>query len=626
MYENTPRPAVRRVGRMPTVWMDWTTGRGVRSDGQPFKAEPRERRKNPNLADKLDAVAAEVGSAARKVRIMLTGKVPTVPPGGRHWLKTLPDGWSSPRGHWFGNPPTGRFQHNLTGLEVEVRTAAEWFGDTPLTPKQAYDAWETLDAVLMFTFGRRSTQRTDRSKGVLPADMRTTLMLTPAATGMNLWAASLPRSFNPEPISTDIAEELHATSGQHHIEHLVGSDSNRLHEDVRPLVDARARPELEQFTYIDGRFMYASLCRELGTGPAVRLARDKAWDLLQSEGGEYARARYEVRFTVPSGWDHIGIFGMKHSNPEDGWYYPNRPGASGVTWADAAEVFVALRAGWQVDLLQAVKFNERMRSAHKRTGAEGRAEHKSVKAKPMDLWAQKLRTARENIAGDPDLSPVIKQAVGGALRSILINAIGGFSSRGRSSTITVADIKDVPPEYQHTIQVYRDLFVYTKPGSLPQESRPMYRPELSAQVWGRARAKVLSATVEGQQTGALALPGHSILGINGDAIYTTEMPAWALPQDRGGLDDGRAGRARLKGYLAGPVKTPRTADERNQLRAKAQQAGAEITLADTVDQATFPLEFDPVIDAGEKYQAAESTADTTIDSAAVSAADQEGQA
>lgn len=593
MTASSTRPRVQRVGHMPTIWMDYTTGKGVRSDGQAFKALPRERRKRPNLEDKLEAVATEAGATARKVRIMFTGKIPAVNPGGKHWLNLISTNWPSPRGHWLGTPPAGRFQNALTGLEVEVRLASEWFGDTPLNPNEARQAFDLLDHMLMTTFGQKSTAASPRTKGFLPHDLRTTLMMSPTATGRNLWAATLPIRFDPEPISWDIAEEIHATSGQHHIEHLVGSQENHLHDDVIPTVDARARPELDQFSYIDGRFMYASLCTTLGTGPAVRLNRSQAFDLLHSPGGEYARARYEVRFTVPHDWNHIGIFPVKHDNPNDGWYYPNRPGAQAVTWADSSEVFVALRAGWQVEPLQAVRFNESMPSERKhRTNETGPAQRSMTKAKPLDKWAEKLKTTRANVAGDPDVPVSIKQAVGAALRSILINTIGGFASRGRSATVTVTDIKDVPPEYQHSIQVHGDVFSYTEPQQLPESALPFYRPELAAQVWGRGRASVLSRSVNGQQIGALTLPGSSIIGINGDAVYTTEMPQWALPTDRGGADDGNPGRLRLQGYLPGPVKTPRTTEERNQLRLRAQKQGADINVGDTVDQATLPLEFD----------------------------------
>ena len=500
-------------------------------------------------------------------------------------------GWSAERGHWLGDPPTGRFTHRVTGQTVEVRVAKEWFGDVALTPRQARDAWMYLDSVLGWTFGP-----------TLPKGMKTTLMLSPAATGVNLWAAAMPKGLTPDPITPDIAEELHATSGQHHIEHSASDPSSTGHEDVVPLIDTRYVSEIPRFTYIDGRFMYASLCREVGTGPGVRLNQSAAFDLLESH--PYARARYQVRFKVPHDWNHVGIFGMQHHNPADGWYYPNRPGAEGETWADAAEVFTALKAGWQVVPLQAVAFNEVMNQARTRfQGDDPIARRGTTKARPLDLWADKLMKARENVAHDPAVEPALKKAAGAALRAILIQAIGNFASRGRGSTAVVHDPKEIPAQYAHTAQRKGKAWIYTIPQQLTQRQQAFYRPEFSAQIWGRGRAKVLSTKIAGQQAGAFALPGDSIIGINGDAIYTTATPpAWALPVDQGGGDDGKAGRLRLQGHLDGPLKVPTTRAERDKLRERAQQAGTDLAPEDFVDQAAFRFEFDQIADSPENYQ------------------------
>lgn len=584
------RPRPWQIRRVPTVFMDYVTGQGVLDNGQPFRADASRGLKHPNLTDKLNAVSHVAGPGLDRVRIMLTGKVPANDRNTRHWLLVQTPGWSAERGHWLGTPPTGRFTHRKTGQYIEVRVASEWFGNVPLTPAQARDAWNLLDAVLSYTF-----------RPALPEGMNTVLMLTPAATGQNLWAAAMPKGLNPEPVTADIAADLHATSGQHHQSHLVGASNTLDHPDVVPLIDTRLVEALPRFTYIDGRFMYASLCRELGTGPGVRLNRAGAYDLLETN--PYARARYEVRFTVPEGWHHVGVFGIQHEDPNAGWYYPNRPGAQGVTWADAAEVFVAMKAGWHVEPLQAIQFTESMNSARKRFhGDDHVARRHAVKARPLDLWANKLITARENIAGDPEISDALKKAVGAALRAILIQSIGSFASRGRGATATVEDPKEIPPQYADTVQRKGKLWVYTIPNELSARQQAFYRPELAAQVWGRGRAKVLSASVARQQVGALSLPGESIIGINGDAIYTTEAPHWALPTDQGGLDDGAAGRLRLQGHLPGPVRPPMTRAERDVLRAKAQEAGTGMYAEDVVDQAAFPLEFDTTVDSPENYQ------------------------
>lgn len=591
MTEESFRPQPWRVSPIPTVFMDYTTGQGVLDTGQPFRSHTSPGRKNPTLADKLDSVAHIAGPTVEKVRILLTGKVPPADRNTRHWLMVQTPGWSAERGHWLGNPPTGRFTHQNTGQYIEMRVAHEWFADAPLTPRQAREAWQYLDALLSFTFGPS-----------LPEGMRTTLMLSPAATGTNLWAATMPKGLNPEPVTADIAAELHATSGQHHQDHLVSGQATAAHEDVVPLIDTRVTDTIPRLTYIDGRFMYASLCREIGTGPGVRLNRSQAYDLLESN--PYARARYEVRFTVPEDWHHVGMFGIQHENPADGWYYPNRPGARGNTWADASEVFVALKAGWQVEPLQAIAFNETMSQARKRfQGDDHVARRGTTKARPLDLWAEKLVKARENVAIDPDVDPALKKPVGAALRAILIQSIGNFASHGRGHTAVVHDPKDVPPQYADTVQRKGKVWTYTIPQQLTSRQAAFYRPEFAVQVWGRGRAKVLNTRVAGQPAGALALPGETIIGINGDAIYTTATPpAWCLPEDQGGADDGKAGRLRLQGHLLGPLRPPKTRAERDKLREKAQQAGTDFSPEDLVDQATFNLEFDTTIDSADAYQ------------------------
>lgn len=588
------RPHPWKIRRVPTVFMDYTTGRGVLDNGQPFRADAGTGRKHPNLTDKLNAVSHMAGPGVERIRIMLTGKVPPNDRNTRHWLLVQTPGWSAERGHWLGTPPTGRFTHNTTGQYIEVRVASEWFGNTPLNPAQARESWDLLDSVLTYTYGPS-----------LPEGMNSTLMLTPAATGQNLWAASMPKGLNPEPVTDDIAAELHATSGQHHLDHLVGGTDALGHPDVVPLIDTRLVGSLPRFTYIDGRFMYASLCREIGTGPGVRLNRAQAYDLLESQ--PYARARYEVAFTVPDDWRHVGIFGRQHENPSDGWFYPNRPGAKGVTWADSSEVFVAQKAGWRVEPLQAIQFTETMSAARKRFyGDDHVARKKAVKARPLDLWANKLVTARENIAKDPQLPVELKQAVGAALRAILIQSIGSFASRGRGATVVVDDPKEIPSRFAGSVIRKGKLWAYTIPQELSARQQAFYRPEFAAQVWGRGRAKVLRASVAGQAVGALSLPGGSIIGINGDAIYTTEAPQWALPVDQGGLDDGAAGRLRLQGHLPGPVDPPPTRAEREILRGKAQAAGTELLAEDIVDQSAFALEFDTTADSPDAYQESES--------------------
>ena len=576
------RPITYSTKRIETFYIDFATGRGVSDAGRSFTCEVSRGRKRPTLADKLNAVAHLANQTAEKATIVFTGKVPKAEPGDdgqtRHWLLVDTGKWV-PEGHWLAAPPTGRFRHATTRKYLEVRTAAEWFGSTRMSPAQARETFQVLDALLGELFGK-----------FLPAGTQTALMKTPGATGMNLWAASLPKSISLEPVAEDIAEELHATSGQHHLEHSVAGPSLDEHPDVVPMIDPNVITKLDTFAYVDGRFMYASLCNRLGLGPGVRLNRTKAAELLEAD--PYCRARFRVRFTVPDTWHHIGIFGVQHRDAAAGWYYPNRPGATGESWADAAEIFVARKFGWTVEPIEAVVFSKKMPAQRKRFhGDDHVARRAMTEAKPLDTWAKKLTDAREMITRDPGLPPLMKTALGAALRAILIQTVGKFASRGRGMTQFTKDPKTIPPEYVSSLKRLGEAYVYLIPQKMTRQQQMYYRPEFSVQVWGRGRAKVLHNITNGAECGALTLPGSSIVGINGDAVYTSHLPQWALPIEDGGADDGKAGRLRLQGYLPGPVPTPITRAQRDKLRDQAARAGAGISPEALMDQASFDFEF-----------------------------------
>lgn len=522
-----------------TLWVDYKTGRGVMSNGQTVTPRIGGRRKTPNLTDILETAASHQAE-----RIMFTGAVPTPQPGKRHWLLVQTPGWQA-RGHWLGTPVTGRFERTQTGQWIEVRTASEWFGDTNLKPAEARIAWDATAAIL---------------NELAEAPMA----LTPAATGTNLWAKSLPYGLDLPEIDQDILDELHATSGQHHIEHLVAGPARIEHPDCVPMIDPAQRPQITHFSYIDGRFMYGALCRELGIGEAIRYNRADTFDLLEND--RYARARVLLKFTVPHNWNHVGLFGVQHKRTDQGWYYPNRPGATGTTWADAAEVHVARLNGWQIEPLESVYF-------HTKVMKKG----KLVAARPLDTFADRIKRAREWVEGDPEMPPVIKKAVSAAFRAILIQTIGSLASRGRGRTEVTDNPTEIPAELQHTIKRQGNFFTYRVPTKLTEKQKAYYHPYLAAQVWGRGRARVLSAPMaNGVTGGALSVPGNDLIGINGDAIYVAgNAPAWALPEEEGGADDGKIGRLRFQGFLSGNMKTPNTLELRDRYRARAVKEGFE---------------------------------------------------
>ena len=535
------RPAPWKVRPVATVWLDFVTGVGVTDSGARVTPKITGRRKRPVLVDLLDTahnLSAE--------RIMLTGKVPQQGLGEQHWLITETPGWSA-GGHWLSSPPTGRFTHDITGRKLEVRLASEWFTspDASLTPDEARQAWVATSEAL------KSVARDAE------------LLKSPAATGTQLWAQSLPRTLDPEPLDPETAELLHRTAGQHRIEHLTTGAGACACGSCRPLVDVGEQPR-GGFAYVDGRFMYAALCRELGTGPARRLTGEQAEELLESN--PYARARFHVRFTVREGWDTLGLLPVAHEDADEGWHYPNVPGAHGETWVDGVELKIALDQGWGIEFLDGIEF---------------------TKARVLDTWADRLRRARERLAGAQDLPPTVRAAAVSAMRAILIQGIGAFASRGRETTQVVWSAREVPPAAASTLVRYGEAFVFRTRAARPQgQAAALYRPELAAQVWSRGRARVLECPTALSKRlpgvglaslgGALEVDPATLLAVNGDAIYTTEVPGWSLPVSVGGGDDGDVGRMRLQGWLPA-VKLPTTAAERNRLRQRAEAAGTSST-------------------------------------------------
>jgi hypothetical protein len=532
------RPMTMNAKPKPVMWLDAASGKGVTLDGRTLSTVIKSRHKTPQLDDVLDT-AAHAGIEW----IMLTGAEPKTPKDLPSWMDTPTPGWKHGE-HYRRDDKRGRYEKILTGQKVEISMASTWFGDVVLSPAQASDAWGALRYYL----------------NRVEPEMITPLM-SPGLTGAILWAFSVTerkgQRFDPEPISERIAELLHSTSGQHHMEHLVAGPNASEHPDTVALVDPKATPTLDTFAHSDGRFMYAAHCAELGVGPAHELTREEATDLWMFQGpkGKYAKARYRVKFQVPDNWPHVGILGVQDQGSSTDWYYPNRPGAVGETWADHRELLVAERFGWGIEPLGGIRFTEKMR--------------------PLDTFAERIKRLRAQVA-ESEAPAGLKRAVMNALRNILIHGIGRFVMRGKESPLSVDHLDDLPPnvEYEHV----GDRFVYSARPELSAADKSRYHPELASQVWGWSRAQVLSAPspipgIQGRYAGALHVDPRTLLGIEGDAIYTSSIPQWSLPTEHGGGDDGREGRVRLQGLLRGDIKTPVTKQERDALKKKALSAG-----------------------------------------------------
>lgn len=487
--------------RPRTLWLDTATGRGLDDDGRPGMVTAGE---PVTLADVLRGV-----ERTRAERVMLTG-----PMLSRTQLLTPVEGWTAGAMFLDHELPVGRYAHELAGLRVEVRRAAEWFGDGDYGVETARSAERALAQVYA---------------AEVPGGA---LFRSPGATGRDAWLRSIPRTKDtgelqvPEQVSLEVAELLRATSPQHRIERMA------------PPSEGATMPGL---WYLDGRWMYAALCRELGTGPARWLTGPEC-----EVADTYARNRYRVRFTAPHGWDAPGILMAKAGDsPADGWHCP----MSGETWADAAEVTLARRNGWHVEFLEGLAF---------------------TKGRPLDTWVARLVRARdrvdERLVGD-DVAPMVRAAI----RSMLLHAIGAWHSSGRDETTVTAGPMMPPagdgwsaPEPLETGGV-----LWRRRHGLSAREQAMTHPEWSAQVWGRAHARILEGPTDtrGLMSGALYLKPGTLVGIYGDAVMTTERPHWA------DLDDGKPGRLRTKGHVCGPIPWPTTARERDRLARQADAAG-----------------------------------------------------
>lgn len=408
--------------------------------------------------------------AADTERVYLVG----LPGGGaadkvrQFALSPLPAGWAYGAGHYLADmaDPVLRFRRP-DGRPVDVYNAATWFGDG-VEPSACKTAYEALEVELRGVFG----------VGVLA---------TPATTGRECFVQSIAVPEGWAVLDDDTQTLIRSTSPQGRIE-------------TCPVV-----PELNRLVELDGRLMYGALCRELGAGPVA--VHDESDEYVP-----YAPGRYRVVATVPADWSHVGVLPVKQADGR-GWWYPSDRGARFETWADSAEVHLALKHGWQIEVRERVLL------------AAG-------KARPLDLWARKLLT----IADTDD--PLVRAGA----RAVMLHTIGSFAGRPHVLTRSTSNADDIPTGVRD-VQAAGGVYVWqeTSPPAWPE----MSHPEWAARIWARARCRLLDGPGD---TGALHVPRTSVVAFLTDAIYLDHDPEWA--------DDGAAGRFRIKTNKAGPMPAP----------------------------------------------------------------------
>jgi hypothetical protein len=378
---------------------------------------------------------------------------------------------------------------------------------------------------------------------------------TPSTTGRDLWRRTIPEGREWPVLSPELRELIQSTSGQGRME-LLPAPADRGVPAGRAVRVEDFTTEAPGFVYLDGRFMYAGLTWGMPVGAPT-------WHSAQHvKAGEVAasllmgRGRWLARVTVPADWCHVGIVPAMAEG--GGWEYPREPGRTFTTWADASELSLAQRNGWRVELSEGFTF------------AEG---------KPLDTWTKKLVTMREAAAEAeaPDWTPAVRGLVRGAVRSILLYAVGAFASRQHLVTrygdtytgnpaLTVGGVREVEVGGERKV-------MWQEAAGHGGWAESMAHPEWSAQIWARARVRLLDApgiapAVDGThglatRVGALHVPYEDVIAFRTDALYLTHDPRWQ--------DDGRVGRFRVKGAL-GPVSWPSSYAELFRLRDQAEGA------------------------------------------------------
>lgn len=436
-------------------------------------------------AGPLAAVLDSIGDDVERVFLCGAGDGAAA---ARAWAADVPDGWrQAKRGHYLeGQFPIFRFSR-ADGTGLEVLRAAAWFG-AGAGVEECAAAWEQL----------RQDAPTWADEGAI--------LSTPATTGRYLLMRVT--AFDAAwPVLDDETQSLiRSTSGQGRIE----------------LFD-RGR-ELPGIVEYDGRFSYAALLWGLAGGVPKR-------DKVDEYAGQ-VRGRYRVTAAVPAGWGHVGLLGTKDG--AGGWRWPAEPGETFETWADGAELGIALAQGWRV------RIHERILWPTYSTRG------------PLDSWGERLRRAYT------DYKAAGRNLEARAVRAIVLQAVGAF--HGRPHRATRVGTADEVPAGAAGLRMEGDAFLWGEGES--QGWPEMAHPEWSAAIWARARARLLVSPTGRRdvKAGALAVPASTVLAFRTDAVYMTSDPTWP--------DDGQVGRLRRAWVHPRPVQAPK--NQRELLNLKGQ--------------------------------------------------------
>ena len=379
-----------------------------------------------------------------------------------------------PAGHYLGSGSSSlRFVRTRGDQRQRVRISliSEWLGLVPEghTVPEMVRAFDRLRDVLRSTF----------DPGVM-------LWTTPVMTGRALWRRSIGHGKTFDQLDAETAKLIAETDPQGRTEMIGCMYCNG---DGCPDHRSKARALFE----LDARLAYPAIARaEL---PGNLLAHD---DRPWSSADRYQPNRYRVRARVPSDWRHVGILPLN----DGGWRWPRTPGEQFETWADAAELHVADKHGWQFETLERLAFD---------------------KCRPLRTWSEKLC---EPALTEPD--PLVRRA----LRLIMLTTLGGMAQSPRMVTKIARDGQTMPPASARKVQHVDGVLSWQETSH--RSTGYSFRHWATA-IWARQRARLLDGPGE---TGALYLDPLDVVAFRTDAVWSTLDPGWP--------DDGKVGRYRVK--------------------------------------------------------------------------------
>ncbi|WBP92040.1 hypothetical protein [Kitasatospora cathayae] len=446
------------------------------------------------------------------------------------WLNTPSDRWTTAvgsgrdklAGHFVHQrQPVGRYAPAAApdSGTTEIRSMGEWFdpdGADVVTCRQAFTLlWQAL---------RRHWDEA-------------VLMGSPSQTGRDLWSRTIPTTgkwAGGYPVlSEELRGLLHATGGQGRTELILPP---RVPEQLPALVE------------YDRTFAYAKHLWKspVGTPRRITAAAFAAMTEQEQTKALMSCSHWNVRVTVPQGWNHVGLLPAPVTG-DRAWVYPSEPGATFTTWAGGAEVHLALSnhlAPWKVEILGGLLFED---------------------GKPLDEWGKRLKSAWADLTNLSKLHGDERQRTAAylasrAVRSVLLFGLGGFAQRPRLVSGTTP-VGEALPAGVEILGQDGEVVTWQRQAGFSRD--PYAHPEWAAYVWSGARAALLDMKYrQGKEVigyaGALHAKPGTVVYFGTDGIALTERQPWPYR--------GEPGDYLLKGHLTGPVEHPTSQEQYLKLR------------------------------------------------------------